>query len=170
MSRLMSRAMAGLAVLSGMPLLAAEGTGEVMNCATGWWWIAPIASVIGLFFAWYCYKLMMDGYCTIGCSLFSLCSLLIISLLISCLISSFIQASLIGCFLILGLILIRSWKDKSVLTTLFFALLFCIESFSELGEFRIQLFSNSKIGFKSGNLQGFFGNSTVQPGDCNIGI
>ena len=61
MSRLMSRAMAGLAVLSGMPLLAAEGTGEVMNCATGWWWIAPIASVIGLFFAWYCYKLMMDA-------------------------------------------------------------------------------------------------------------
>ncbi|MBN2450560.1 MAG: sodium-translocating pyrophosphatase [Lentisphaeria bacterium] len=30
-----------------------------MAAASGWWWIAPIGSVLGLICAWYCYRLMM---------------------------------------------------------------------------------------------------------------
>jgi len=41
--------------------MAAEGDGAVVSAASGWWWIAPIASLIGLFFAWYCYKLMISA-------------------------------------------------------------------------------------------------------------
>ncbi|MCE9616018.1 MAG: sodium-translocating pyrophosphatase [Lentisphaerae bacterium] len=40
-----------------MNTLAAEG--DSVSGITAAWWIAPIASVIGLIFAWICYKLMM---------------------------------------------------------------------------------------------------------------
>jgi len=41
--------------------MAALGDGAVVSGATGWWWIAPMASLTGLFFAWYCYKLMVNA-------------------------------------------------------------------------------------------------------------
>ncbi len=59
MNRLLSRTVAGMALLAGLPLLAAEADVAHISAATGWWWIAPIASIIGLLCAVYCYRLMM---------------------------------------------------------------------------------------------------------------
>jgi K(+)-stimulated pyrophosphate-energized sodium pump len=56
------RTLALLAVLGGLPAMAAGRTlAEPVAAITGWWWIAPIASLVGLFFAWYFYKLMISA-------------------------------------------------------------------------------------------------------------
>ncbi len=52
----------GLGTFFGLsaPLWAGEA-GAGVSAITPAWWIAPIASVIGLFFAWVCYSLMMKA-------------------------------------------------------------------------------------------------------------
>jgi K(+)-stimulated pyrophosphate-energized sodium pump len=50
----------GLVAAAATSAMASEG-GELVSGITPAWWIAPIASVIGLFFAWVCYRLMMKA-------------------------------------------------------------------------------------------------------------
>lgn len=67
MSKVLSRVLVGLSVLSGWLTVApAAGAAEEsaavsVSGITPAWWIAPIASVFGLFFAWVCYRLMIKA-------------------------------------------------------------------------------------------------------------
>ena len=47
-------------LMAGSALAEMPGTGDA-NVATGWWWIAPLASVLALYMAWHFYKSMMSA-------------------------------------------------------------------------------------------------------------